>query len=224
MAQRQGGKVIKHQQTIEQSAGNQRSVHQGSINQGWWEAACRVDSPNQDQRPEGEVSLLLLHAISLPPGQFHGDAIEALFLNRLDPDADKFFSEIAHLRVSAHLLIRRDGKCVQFVSFEARAWHAGRSHWFDAHVEQWRQALNDFSVGIELEGDDETPFTQAQYHALACVTKTLMDCYPSLTPERITSHAQVAPLRKTDPGPAFDWKYFRGCLAKQPSKTFKTVV
>ncbi|RCV93161.1 1,6-anhydro-N-acetylmuramyl-L-alanine amidase AmpD [Vreelandella rituensis] len=209
---------------MEKSAVDQRPVHQDSIEQGWWGAACRVDSPNQDQRPEGEVSLLLLHAISLPPGQFHGDAIEALFLNRLDPDADEFFSEIAHLRVSAHLLIRRDGKCVQFVPFESRAWHAGRSIWFDARCKQWRRALNDLSVGIELEGDDETPFTQAQYHALACATKNLMDCYPSLTPERITSHAQVAPLRKTDPGPAFDWQYFRGYLAGLSSKTYKTVV
>ncbi|WP_311065323.1 1,6-anhydro-N-acetylmuramyl-L-alanine amidase AmpD [Halomonas sp. DWK9] len=182
---------------------------------GQWPPVRQVRSPNQDARPHHEVSLLLLHAISLPPGQFSGDAIEALFTNRLDPSAHPFFAQIAHLRVSAHFLIRRDGQCLQFVDTDQRAWHAGRSYWWDAAISSWRSALNDFSVGIELEGDDQTPFTKAQYDALVAITCALMARYPALTEERITSHAKVAPLRKTDPGPAFDWAYFRQRLAAE---------
>lgn len=182
------------------------------IGAGWLEGARRVPSPNCDQRPEGEVSLLVLHAISLPPGEFGGDGIERLFTNRLDPAAHPFFAEIAGLEVSAHLLIRRDGECVQFVPFEARAWHAGRSRWRDGTRE--RQALNDFAVGIELEGDEVTPFTAAQYRALATATASLLTTYPALTAERITGHAHVAPLRKRDPGPAFDWAFFRQTLER----------
>ncbi|CBV43457.1 1,6-anhydro-N-acetylmuramyl-L-alanine amidase AmpD [Halomonas elongata] len=177
------------------------------IDQGWLEGARRLVSPNQDVRPEGEISLLVLHSISLPPGQFSGDAIERLFTNRLDAEAHPYFAAISGLRVSAHLLIRRDGGCVQFVPFTARAWHAGRSWWRDG--QRWRRALNDFSVGIELEGDEVTPYTEAQYHSLACATRSLLARYPAITPERITSHARVAPLRKSDPGAAFDWAYFR---------------
>lgn len=180
---------------------------------GWWSSARQVVSPNCDARLREEVSLLLIHAISLPPGQFSGDAIEALFTNQLAVDAHPFFAEIAHLRVSAHLLIRRDGECVQFVDTDQRAWHAGRSRWWDARQAKWRKALNDFSVGIELEGDDVTPYTNAQYHALAEAVVWLMARYPQLNSERITSHAHVAPLRKTDPGPAFDWAYFQQRLA-----------
>ena len=175
---------------------------------GGWETARQVASPNCDARPTNEVSLLLIHAISLPPGQFSGGAIEALFTNQLVPDEHPFFAEIAHLRVSAHVLIRRDGHCVQFVDTDHRAWHAGRSRWWDRRQHEWRTALNDFSVGIELEGDDITPFTQAQYQTLVAVTHWLMSRYPLLDRSRITSHAHVAPLRKTDPGPAFDWAYF----------------
>ena len=149
---------------------------------------------------------MVLHGISLPPGEFGGDAIERLFTNTLDPDGHPAFAAIASLRVSAHLLIRRDGECVQFVPFTARAWHAGRSRWRE------RQALNDFSVGIELEGDEVTPFTAAQYRTLARATATLLATYPALTAERITSHARVAPLRKSDPGPGFDWAFFRQTL------------
>lgn len=180
---------------------------------GWWNSARQVVSPNFDARPTDDVSLLLLHAISLPPGEFSGDAIEALFTNQLAVDEHPFFAEIAHLRVSAHLLIRRDGECVQFVDTDQRAWHAGRSYWWDAHHVKWRTALNDFSVGIELEGDDITPYTRAQYDALVKAAAWLMAKYPQLTINRITSHAHVAPLRKTDPGPAFDWAYFRQRLA-----------
>ena len=171
-----------------------------------------VPSPNANERPDGEVSLIVLHAISLPPGQFGGDAIEALFTNQLDARAHAYFSDIAHLRVSAHFLIRREGECVQFVETKRRAWHAGRSRWWDARCGQWRQALNDFSIGIELEGDDETPFTQVQYTALASLVEDLLANHSDLNLSRITSHARVAPLRKSDPGPAFDWAYFFQCL------------
>lgn len=182
---------------------------------GWWERARKVESPNCDERPADEVSLLVLHAISLPPGQFSGPAIEALFTNQLAVGDHPFFAEIAHLRVSAHMLIRRDGECVQFVNTDQRAWHAGRSQWWDNGLKEQRRTLNDFSVGIELEGDDTTPFTKAQYHTLVKATEWLMACYPTLNASRITSHAYVAPLRKTDPGPAFDWAYFYQLLTKR---------
>ncbi|MGM0639458.1 MAG: 1,6-anhydro-N-acetylmuramyl-L-alanine amidase AmpD [Pseudomonadota bacterium] len=173
-----------------------------------------VPSPNADERPAGEVSLIVLHAISLPPGQFGGDAIEALFTNRLDAREHPYFASIAHLKVSAHFLVRRDGECVQFVETTRRAWHAGRSCWWDARRGQWRQALNDFSIGIELEGDDQTPFAHSQYVALARLVNDLLATYPDLDLSRITGHARVAPLRKSDPGPAFDWAYFFQCLGK----------
>lgn len=181
------------------------------IDNGRLQEARWVPSPNHDARPSGEISLLLLHAISLPPGVFAGDAIERLFTNRLDSQGHPFFAHIAALRVSAHVLIRRNGECVQFVPFHARAWHAGRSLWCDAG--RWRRALNDFAIGIELEGDDHSPYTGAQYESLAAVVAALMAAYPALDASRITGHARVAPLRKTDPGPAFDWCYFRQRLA-----------
>ncbi|WP_404296076.1 1,6-anhydro-N-acetylmuramyl-L-alanine amidase AmpD [Halomonas sp.] len=182
------------------------------IKQGWLEGARRVPSPNCDERPDGEVSLLLLHSISLPPGEFGGEHIERLFTNCLDPADHPFFAEIAHLRVSAHLLIRRDGECVQFVPFHGRAWHAGRSRWCDGPRE--RTSLNDFAIGIELEGDEVSPYRLAQYLALARVTADLLAVYPMLEETRITSHARVAPLRKSDPGLAFDWAFFRQRLAR----------
>lgn len=181
----------------------------------WWPKARVVESPNADERPNGEVSLVVLHAISLPPGQFGGDTIEALFTNRLAPNDHPFFASIASLRVSAHFLIRREGECVQFVDTQRRAWHAGRSRWWDARQGEKRQALNDFSLGIELEGDDATPFTKSQYTTLAQLVTWLMARSPALDPTRITSHAHVAPLRKTDPGPAFDWAYFRQRLVQE---------
>lgn len=177
------------------------------------ESASRwVSSPNADERPDGEASLIVLHAISLPPGQFGGNAIEALFTNQLDAREHPYFADIAHLKVSAHFLVRRDGECVQFVETGRRAWHAGRSRWWDTRSAKWRQALNDFSIGIELEGDDATPFTQAQYATLVSLVDELLALHPQLDLSRITSHARVAPLRKSDPGPAFDWAYFFQCL------------
>jgi N-acetyl-anhydromuramoyl-L-alanine amidase len=162
-------------------------------------------SPNYDERPPGvDIELLVIHSISLPPGEFGGPWIDDLFMNRLNPDAHPFFKEIKALEVSSHLLIRRDGSLVQYVPFHLRAWHAGESCYCD------RERCNDFSIGIELEGSDEYPFSEAQYQSLAEATKQIMEQYPSITEERITSHAAIAPERKTDPGPQFDWeKYFR---------------
>lgn len=183
--------------------------------QGLWPKARLSLSPNQNARPAAEVSLLVIHAISLPPGEFGGPAIEALFTNGLDPAEHPFYEAIAHLRVSAHFLIRRDGACVQFVDTDRRAWHAGRSCWFDPRLAVERCELNDFSVGIELEGDGQSPFTRVQYQCLAEVTRWLMARYPALDEQRITSHARVAPLRKEDPGPCFDWAYYRTLLDRR---------
>nr|WP_297461966.1 1,6-anhydro-N-acetylmuramyl-L-alanine amidase AmpD [uncultured Halomonas sp.] len=180
------------------------------VNEGWLESARRVSSSNANARPDGEISALVLHSISLPPGRFGGDAIERLFTNTLDPNAHPYFASLSGLRVSAHLLIRRDGEAVQFVPFEDRAWHAGRSRWCDGGHE--RTGLNDFSIGIELEGDEIHPYRDRQYRTLAAAIHALMAAYPALTQERITSHARIAPLRKSDPGPAFDWAYLRQCL------------
>lgn len=185
---------------------------QPAIHEGWLDDARRVPSPNCNERPDGEVSLLVVHSISLPPGEFGGEAIEQLFTNRLDPEAHPYFAGIHQLRVSAHLLIRRDGECVQFVPFDRRAWHAGRSRWLDAG--HWRQQLNDFSIGIELEGDEISPYTHSQYLALCRVTHALIGHYPDMAVDRIVGHAHVAPLRKNDPGPAFDWAFYRQQLAK----------
>ncbi|WP_027967100.1 1,6-anhydro-N-acetylmuramyl-L-alanine amidase AmpD [Halomonas halocynthiae] len=185
---------------------------QALIQEGWLAEARRVPSPNCNERPSGEVSLLVVHSISLPPGEFGGEAIEQLFTNRLAPEAHPFFAEIHQLRVSAHLLIRRDGECVQFVPFNQRAWHAGRSRWRDEG--RWRESLNDFSIGIELEGDEVSPYTQAQYRALCRVTAALIESYPAMSAKRIVGHAHVAPLRKNDPGPAFDWAFYAQQLSR----------
>ncbi|MCK0744475.1 1,6-anhydro-N-acetylmuramyl-L-alanine amidase AmpD [Chromohalobacter nigrandesensis] len=176
----------------------------------WLTTARHVVSPNHNARPEEEISALVLHSISLPPGCFGGEDIERLFTNRLDPAAHPYFATIHALRVSAHVLIRRDGEAVQFVGFDRRAWHAGRSRWWDGQRE--RRELNDFSIGIELEGDEIHAYRDAQYQCLARVFQALHEHYPVLNLGRVTSHAHIAPLRKTDPGPAFDWAYFRRCL------------
>lgn len=163
-----------------------------------------VPSPNCDARPEGSaIDALVLHAISLPPNRFGGDGVERLFTNRLDAHAHPFFREIASLRVSAHLFIRRDGELVQFVSCRERAWHAGRSRLGE------REHCNDFSVGIELEGCDERPFAAAQYRCLVPVMTALQRAYPGIEHDRIVGHCHIAPERKTDPGPHFDWGVVR---------------
>jgi len=170
--------------------------------------ARQAPSPNYDERPEGTpIDLLVIHNISLPPKQFGGPWIEALFQNRLDPNAHPYFAQIASVRVSAHLLIRRDGELIQFVDLRRRAWHAGRSC-FDG-----RSECNDFSIGIELEGADDIPFDAAQYACLAQVTQAILQRFPGITPGRITGHSNIAPGRKTDPGPAFDWARYRAMIA-----------
>lgn len=167
-------------------------------------------SPNCDDRPDpADIELLVVHGISLPPGEFGGGYIEQLFTNRLDTREHPYFAEIDHLRVSAHLLVRRDGELIQFVPFDRRAWHAGESCF---HA---RTRCNDFSIGVELEGADHIPYTPEQYQQLAAVTVALQRTYPRITRERIVGHCDIAPQRKTDPGPAFDWAKFFAVLERQ---------
>jgi N-acetyl-anhydromuramoyl-L-alanine amidase len=164
-------------------------------------------SPNWDARPRGaRVELIVIHGISLPPGQFGGPFIDQLFTNRLSPHAHPYFVEVAGLRVSAHLLIRRNGRIVQYVPFTGRAWHAGQSRL------RRRSGCNDFSIGIELEGTDDLRYTAAQYRSLAACVATLIRAYPRLSPQRIVGHSDVAPGRKSDPGASFDWARFRALL------------
>jgi AmpD protein len=165
--------------------------------EGWLEGARRVESPNHDDRPaDTEISLLIVHSISLPPGEYGGGSIEKFFTNCLDPDAHPYFREIEGLKVSAHFLVRRDGEIVQFVPVLKRAWHAGASSW------RGRTACNDFSVGVELEGSDDGPFEEAQYRALNDLVARLRGALPL---RDIAAHSDVSPGRKTDPGPGFAW-------------------
>lgn len=164
-------------------------------------------SPHYDARPDpDDISLLVIHGISLPAGQFGGEFITDLFLGELDCKAHPEFLPLEGLRVSAHCLIRRDGEVIQYVDFHQRAWHAGVSSW------QGRARCNDFAIGIELEGTDNTPYTESQYQVLAHITAALQREYPKITNDRIVGHEDIAPGRKTDPGPAFRWKYFRSLL------------
>lgn len=168
-----------------------------SWREGWYSPAQKIESPNYDVRPtKSDVDLIIIHAISLPPGEFGGDGVERLFTNTLDPAAHPYYAGISGLQVSSHFFIRRDGSLIQFVPVTARAWHAGASNW------EGRERCNDFSVGIELEGDDETAFEVAQYEALQLLLQALMKALPI---RAVTSHSHVAPGRKTDPGPCFDW-------------------
>jgi len=163
--------------------------------------AHAVLSPNSDARPAHlEPELIVVHGISLPPGRYGGPWIERLFMNMLPPDADPYFATIQHLRVSSHVLVARDGSLAQYVPFGRRAWHAGDSRW------RGRSACNDFSIGIELEGTDEEPYDERQYESLADLVAALQRAYPSLDEGWIAGHADIAPGRKTDPGPAFDWR------------------
>ena len=164
------------------------------------DAARQVASPNCDERPAGVAAeLIVLHGISLPPGRFGGDAIDRLFTNALPPEEHPYFREIAGLRVSSHLLIRRDGELVQYVALHRRAWHAGDSCY------RGRRTCNDFSIGIELEGVDDMPYADAQYARLAETLRALFTTYAELDRRRIVGHCDIAPGRKTDPGAAFDW-------------------
>lgn len=162
--------------------------------------ATQCPSPNQDERPDGvEPELVIIHGISLPPGEYGGPHIESLFTNCLNSDDHPYFREIDGLQVSSHLLIRRDGDVVQFVPFGRRAWHAGESSF------RGRSCCNDYSIGIELEGTDDSPYTDEQYDKLAPVVLAIMAAYPGISARRIAGHCDVSPGRKTDPGPAFDW-------------------
>lgn len=172
---------------------------------GWWSVARRVDSPNFGPRPPGTgVTLAVIHSISLPPGEFGGDAVERLFTNRLDWDEHPYYEGIRGLEVSAHFLVRREGELVQFVSCDERAWHAGRSTW------RGRDNCNDWSVGIELEGLEGLRFEAAQYRMLTRLLRALARRYPVAD---VVGHEHVAPGRKADPGPGFDWRRLAGALA-----------
>jgi AmpD protein len=167
----------------------------------------QVLSPNHDQRPAGVVpELIVVHGISLPPDEFGGPWIDQLFTNALPADAHPYFATITALRVSSHLLIRRDGECVQYVSFSQRAWHAGQS------IYAGRERCNDFSIGIELEGADHVAYEHPQYRVLTDVIVALCVAYPSLSTASVAGHSDIAPGRKTDPGPAFDWPRLRALL------------
>jgi len=177
-----------------------------TIAEGWLaEPAKPVPSPNFDARPiPGDISLIVIHCISLPPGEFGGEWIDRLFTNTLPAGAHPYFEGIHHLRVAAHALIRRDGGITQYVPFHQRAWHAGVSNW------RGRAVCNDFSIGIELEGTETAAYTDAQYARLAELVAALLAHYPSLSREAITGHSDIAPGRKTDPGPSFEWaRFFR---------------
>lgn len=174
------------------------------LGDGWLEGVRRVPSPNFDARPAGEVpSLLVVHAISLPPDQFGGPGVEQLFTNTLRAAEHPYYAQIQHLRVSAHFFIRRDGALLQFVSVHERAWHAGVSCW------KGRERCNDFSLGVELEGCDSMPFEAVQYECLAALVHSLQTALPLAD---MAGHSDVAPGRKTDPGPYFDWALFQSLL------------
>lgn len=180
---------------------------------GWISQARQQPSPNHNQRPTDEISLLVIHNISLPPGQFGTGMIDALFTNSLPAGQHPFLDSILQLRVSAHFLIDRHGTLSQYVSCHDRAWHAGQS------VFAGRDNCNDFSIGIELEGTDDLPYTDAQYTTLKALKQELVRHYPMITPERMCGHSDIAPGRKTDPGRFFDWKRFHEPCGQAGKKT-----
>lgn len=169
--------------------------------QGWLQDVEIIRSPNHEARPpEAAIKLIVVHGISLPPGEYGGGFVQKLFTNQLDPLQHDYFAEIADLKVSAHCLIERSGHLIQFVSFQDRAWHAGLSSWHN------EENCNDFSIGIELEGSDDEPYTEAQYQQLAGLVISLRKKYPQISEQSICGHSDIAPDRKTDPGPLFDWQ------------------
>lgn len=179
--------------------------------QGWLQGVKQRPSPNYNQRPDSAVvDLIVLHNISLPPGQYGSDAISDFFCNQLDFSADAYFNTLRGIQVSSHCLIARCGEITQYVAFSGRAWHCGQS------VFQGRTNCNDFSIGIELEGTDTQAFTQAQYRELAALITCLRQHYPAITLDRIVGHSDIAPGRKTDPGPSFDWTRLHQLLSRDP--------
>ena len=184
----------------------------------WLQRVRRMPSPNRDQRPDpGDISLVVIHGISLPPGRFGGGYIEALFQNDLDVAAHPSFTDLEGVRVSAHVLVDRRGRTTQFVAFHERAWHAGESRW------RGRRNCNDFAVGIELEGEDERAYTRAQYARLVEVLCALLERYPLLSPDAVVGHQEVAPGRKTDPGVAFEWRRLLASLQEKRLATQRSV-
>ncbi|MFI3187480.1 MAG: 1,6-anhydro-N-acetylmuramyl-L-alanine amidase AmpD [Methylococcaceae bacterium] len=178
-----------------------------NIDQNWLTDITLGATPNYDDRSDPQdISLLVIHCISLPPGEFDNHYIDQLFCNRLNPTEHPYFKDVYQLKVSAHVLIKRDGSCVQYVPFNKRAWHAGQS------VYQGRERCNDFSIGIELEGTELIAYTDQQYQQLAGVIRALLETYPKLSTQRITGHSDIAPGRKTDPGASFDWERLLGLL------------
>lgn len=177
------------------------------INKHWLTSALKVSSPNCDKREdEGDISLIVIHCISLPEGQFNTPYIEQLFTNQLNPESHSSFIEICELQVSSHIVINRDGFITQYVPFNKRAWHAGISEF------KGRTKCNDFSIGIELEGTEHSPYTDIQYTQLATLIQCLMQSYPKLSQQNITGHSNIAPQRKTDPGKYFDWEKLKQLL------------
>ena len=198
---------MKVSPTISSASADSTGAVAPVILDGYLKGANQCPSSNFNTRPEGcGISLLVIHNISLPPGQFGGGFVQPFFCNKLDSEQHPYFAEISALQVSSHLLIERTGCVTQFVDFNQRAWHAGLSTFAG------REDCNDFSIGIELEGTDNIPYTSQQYSALAEISAALMQVYPGITPERITGHEHIAPGRKTDPGAAFDWPYYRRAL------------
>ena len=178
-----------------------------NIDQNWLTDITLGATPNYDDRSDPhDISLLVIHCISLPPGEFDNHYIDQLFCNQLNPTEHPYFKDVYQLKVSAHVLIKRDGSCVQYVPFNKRAWHAGQS------VYQGRERCNDFSIGIELEGTELIAYTDQQYQQLAAVIRALLETYPKLSTQRITGHSDIAPGRKTDPGASFDWERLLGLL------------
>ncbi len=178
---------------------------------GWCSGVRHCPSAHCNERPQGEISLLVLHNISLPPGQFGTGKVQEFFTSGLNANEHAYFAGIADMRVSAHFFIERDGQVSQFVSCLQRAWHAGVSSFAG------RDNCNDFSLGIELEGTDQLPYSDAQYAALVALLHQLLAAYPALSVERICGHSEIAPGRKTDPGPAFDWPRLRKALLDTPA-------
>jgi len=175
---------------------------------GWLKSVEVFRSPNFDSRPDNaQIRLIVVHGISLPPGEYGGGHIQQFFCNKLEAQLHPYFEEICEMTVSAHCLVERDGNILQFVSFEDRAWHAGESEWRGEAV------CNNFSVGIELEGCDDEAYTQAQYRQLASLVGALRSRYPQIETDGITGHSDIAPGRKTDPGPAFEWDCLAACLS-----------
>lgn len=183
------------------------------ISDGWFKQSRKTISPNFNERPEKmPIDAIIVHSISLPPACYEGDDISLFFTNELDCNKDPYYDALRQLKVSSHLLIRRDGELLQYVDLNSRAWHAGQSKLGD------RENCNDFAIGIELEGTDDSDFDVAQYETLTEVVASLMAYYPDITQERIVGHSEVAPGRKTDPGTGFDWLQWRTALAKKLEK------